>query len=91
MIEATPLVGFLGCCEAIKEMNQEDILKKIQSPTLIIVGEDDQSTPLAAAQFLKENIQGSELVVIKSAAHLANIEQHEAFNVALGTHIEKIN
>ncbi len=91
MIEATPLVGFLGCCEAIKEMNQVDILNKIQSPTLVIVGEDDQSTPLAAAQFLKENIEGSELVVIKSAAHLANVEQHEAFNVALGAHIEQIN
>ena len=82
------LSGFISIISTDLHRN---ILKKIQSPTLIIVGEDDQSTPLAAAQFLKENIEGSELVVIKSAAHLANIEQHEAFNVALGTHIEKIN
>ncbi len=91
MIEETSLVGYLGCCEAIKEMSQAGILNKIRSPTLIIVGEDDQSTPVAAAQFLKQNIVDSELVVIKSAAHLANIEQHEKFNDALESHIETKN
>ena len=83
MISATGVEGYVGCCEAIKAMNQTAMLSAITVPTLIIVGADDPSTPVAAAEAIHREIRGSELVVIEQAAHLSNIERPEAFNEAL--------
>jgi len=60
-----------------------EILTGINIPTLIIVGEHDKITPPIAAEFLHENINGSELVIIKKAGHLSNLENPEEFNKAL--------
>jgi pimeloyl-ACP methyl ester carboxylesterase len=35
---------------------------------------------VAASRTIHEQIQGSELVILKSASHLSNMEQPEAFN-----------
>jgi pimeloyl-ACP methyl ester carboxylesterase len=52
-------------------------------PTLIVVGEEDPGTPVAASEAMHERISDSRLVVLPSARHLSNIEQSEAFNAAL--------
>ncbi len=52
-------------------------------PTIAIVGEDDPGTPVAAHKVIHERIAGSRLEIIPKAAHLANMEQPEAFNKAL--------
>ena len=39
---------------------------------------------------MNEQIKGSELVVLKSAAHLSNLEQPEAFNKALTGFLGKV-
>jgi 3-oxoadipate enol-lactonase len=83
MIRTTPARGYAGCCHAIAALNLTDQLKAIALPTLIIVGEDDPATPVAASRVIHEQIKGSELVILKSAAHLANLEQPEAFNRAM--------
>jgi len=83
MIAATPVDGFVGCGRAIQAMNHAPLLAKIKTPTLIIVGEDDPSTTVAQSEAIHRGIAGSELVVLKKAAHLSNIEQAEAFNKAL--------
>ncbi|HAT35491.1 MAG TPA: 3-oxoadipate enol-lactonase [Rhodospirillaceae bacterium] len=88
MIESTPLDGFIGCCEAIKVMDQVDILADIKTPTLIINGKQDQSTTVEHAQFLNDNIAGSKLVILDPAAHLSNVEQEGEFNAALKSHID---
>lgn len=80
---ATPVAGFVGCSEAIRGLNYLDRLSEITTPTLIIVGEQDPGTPIAAAQAMHERISGSKLTVLPSAAHLSNVEQPEAFNSAL--------
>jgi len=82
-ILATPLTGFIGCSKAILDLNYLDRLSEIILPTLIIVGEDDPGTPVAASAAMHEHIQNSKLVVLPAAAHLSNIEQAQAFNAAL--------
>jgi pimeloyl-ACP methyl ester carboxylesterase len=57
---------------------------------MIIVGEDDQGTPVAASKVMNEQIKGSELVILKSAAHLSNMEQPEAFTRALTGFLAKV-
>ena len=59
------------------------LLSTIHFPTLIVVGDEDTVTPPAAAEKMHGSIGGSELTVIAGAGHLSNLEQPEAFNVAL--------
>ncbi len=83
MIRATSLKGYVGCSRAIMELNLTDRLTEIELPTLIVVGEEDPGTPVAASRTIHEQIKGSELVILKSAAHLSNIEQQKGFNTAV--------
>jgi 3-oxoadipate enol-lactonase len=83
MIRQTNPQGYVGCCHAIKALDLTDRLPAIAVPTLIVVGEDDPGTPVAASRAIHERIRGSELVILKSASHLSNIEQSEAFTKAL--------
>jgi 3-oxoadipate enol-lactonase len=90
MIRATTPTGFTGCCDAISALDLTDKIAAIKLPTLIVVGEEDQGTPVAASRVLNEKIAGSELVILKSASHLSNVEQPEAFTRALTTFLDRV-
>ena len=89
MISATPVDGFVGCCNAIAAMDQTHLLAGIKTPTLIIVGADDPSTTVEHSEVIHREIVGSKLVVIENAAHLSNIEQAAEFNAALRAFLDK--
>jgi 3-oxoadipate enol-lactonase len=80
---ATPVEGYIGCAEAIRKLNYLNLLAEIKMPTLIMVGEDDPGTPVAASESIHERIKNSRLVVLPSARHLSNVEQPDAFNATL--------
>jgi 3-oxoadipate enol-lactonase len=88
-ILSTPVDGFSGACVAISKVNTLDRLKEITCPVFIIVGEEDHGTPPDMALAIHENLPGSELLVIKSAAHLSNVEQAEVFNQAVMTFLDQ--
>ncbi len=89
MIQATKPAGYVGCCRAIAALDLTDRLPAIAVPTLVIVGEEDPGTPVAASRTIHERIMGSELVILASASHLSNMEQAEAFNRAMATFLAK--
>jgi 3-oxoadipate enol-lactonase len=60
-----------------------ELLARITVPTLVVVGRDDEFTPVRDAEYLQQRIPGAELVVIDGAGHLPNLEQPAAFNAAL--------
>ncbi len=91
MIRGTNPRGYIGCCQAIAALDLTDRLSAVSAPTLIIVGEDDPATPVAASRTIQERIRGSELVILKSASHLANMEQAETFNRAITTFLARHN
>jgi 3-oxoadipate enol-lactonase len=90
MIRTTPVKGYVGCSRAIMRLNLTERLREITLPSFIIVGEDDPGTPVAASQVIHEQIKGSELVILKSAAHLSNIEQQDAFNTAVMAFLKRL-
>jgi 3-oxoadipate enol-lactonase len=79
----TPVNGYIGCIEAIRRLNYLDRLQEITTPTLIVVGENDQGTPVAASEAISQRIAGSRLAILPSAAHLSNIQQSQVFNRVL--------
>jgi len=80
--------GFIGCCEAIRRFDLLSQLPKIDTPTLILVGEDDPGTPVSTAREIHQKIAGSILTVLPGARHLTNVEQKDAFNAALLNFLE---
>jgi len=90
MIRTTPVKGYVGCSRAIMRLNLTERLREITLPSFIIVGEEDPGTPVAASQVIHEQIKGSELVILKSAAHLSNIEQQDAFNTAVMAFLKRL-
>ena len=80
MIEGNQISGIAGDLMAMAERpDSVPLLKQIACPTQIIVGELDQATPPADATLMAEQIPHARLAVIPNAAHLANLEQPEAF------------
>jgi 3-oxoadipate enol-lactonase len=89
-IRGTPVAGFAGCCHAISKVDYLDRLKEIKVPALVMVGEHDHGTPPEAARVIQQNLPGSELKIIASAAHLSNIEQADEFNRAMLAFLERV-
>jgi 3-oxoadipate enol-lactonase len=83
LIANTPVPGYVGCCRAIPKLDLTARLKEIKVPIQIIVGADDQGTPVAMSKTIHENAPGSRLDILPNAAHLSNIEQPQAFDRAL--------
>lgn len=83
MIVRTPVPGYVGCCRAISRFDVATELPKVTAPTLIVVGEKDQSTPVATAEEIKRRIDSAQLVVMPNALHLTNIETADLFNRTL--------
>ena len=81
LIAATPVAGYVGCCHAISKLNTTARLKDIKAPVLAIAGEQDVAA--AGTRYIGEHVPGAKLVMIPQAAHIANVEQPEAFNRAL--------
>jgi 3-oxoadipate enol-lactonase len=55
-----------------------------------MVGEHDHGTPPEAARTIQQNLRGSELKIIPSAAHLSNIEQADEFNKNMMAFLDRV-
>jgi len=67
---------FLAC-------NEFDIMESVASidlPTLIIVGENDQMTPIKYSKYLNDKIEGSKMRVIPNAGHGVMLEKADEVN-----------
>jgi 3-oxoadipate enol-lactonase len=82
MLLATPVAGYLACCEALSTLDQRDLLPNIKNPTLVIAGRHDISTPIAAGEMIRSRIPNASLTIL-DAAHISNIEQPHAFTDAV--------
>src|SRR5262249_59123704 len=74
MLLATPVKGYLACCEALSALDQRELLPDIKSPTLVIAGRHDMSTTVAAGEFMRSRIPGASMTIL-DAAHISNVEQ----------------
>ncbi len=67
-----------------------DDLARVQTPTLVLVGEHDALTPRALSEELAAGIAGARLICLPDAGHLSNVDQPDAFNRAVGELIEEV-
>jgi len=60
-----------------------ELLSRIAVPTLVVVGREDEFTPVGDARFLHDRIKGSQFAIIDEAGHLPNLERPAEFNGVL--------
>jgi 3-oxoadipate enol-lactonase len=82
MFVGTKLDGFLGCCEAVRDMDFSKSTPTITAPTMVIVGSKDPATLPEFGQEIAKMIKGAKLTTLE-AAHLSNIEQPKAYAEAV--------
>lgn len=75
--------GYAGCAMAVGHMDLREDLARITAPTLVIVAEDDPSTPPSHGELIAESIDGARLARVEGR-HLALVEQPEAFVLLMG-------
>ena len=80
---ATDPVGYLGCCAALRDTDHRQELSKIKTPAVIIVSDNDVSTPWTGhGEVLAREIPRAKVVRFPGA-HLSNIEHPHSFTAAL--------
>ena len=84
-----PAEGYAACCEAVGAFDFHAQLGRIAQPTLVLYGEEDTMTPERVVAALTQGIPNTRQVSIPRAAHLANVEQPEAFTAAVLSHLEE--
>ena len=83
---STPAEGYAGCGAAIRDMDLLDRLPGISTPTVVIVGDRDVSTPLAGnGETLLEKIPGAELEQV-GGPHITPMEDPDGVAAALARH-----
>ncbi len=81
MIVSTPINGIVVDLMAMAARpDSTALLGTITCPALVVVGEEDHTTPPADAKLMAERIPGARLATVPAAGHLSNVEQPETFN-----------
>jgi len=67
------------------------VLPTINVPTLVIVGRQDEFTPVTKAEEMQEKLQNCKLVIIEDAGHMPNLEHPDEFNKIVLDFLEGIS
>lgn len=82
VLTTTSPAGYISSCEAIRDMDQRQMVKHIATPTLIIAGSFDTVTTVSDGVALQESIVGSHMSIVPGA-HISNVEASSYFNTAV--------
>ncbi|MEM2086757.1 MAG: alpha/beta hydrolase [Archaeoglobaceae archaeon] len=75
VLENTPRYSAMNCYKTLTKIDLREVAKKIEKPTLIIVGEKDALLPVEKSKELQKLIRNSKVVVIPKAGHCVQLEK----------------
>ena len=87
MLLATPAEGYSACVAALRDARAAPLAGRLKGPATVVVGELDQSSPVAAAEAIRDAIDGSRLIVLPGVSHIPTFEAAEAVTEALLAHL----
>jgi pimeloyl-ACP methyl ester carboxylesterase len=71
--------------------DQQDTLRHVTCPSLILCGREDALCPVARHELMHELVPESTLVVVENAGHLPTLEQPEKTTAALAYWLENLD
>lgn len=90
MAAAIRPAGYTVAAESMAATDLSSELGRLDLPTLIFYGEDDQVTGQAASEALARGIRGAQLVAVPRAGHLANQENPVFVNRMVATFLRDL-
>jgi len=90
MLLRTAPEGYAGAAEAIAAADLSRTKKSLRVPTLVLVGERDEATPLASAEALRAAIGGARLEILPGAAHIPTVETPDAVSSAMARFLSSL-
>lgn len=91
MMGGTPPEGAAAALRGRAERpDYRPVLAGVTVPTLIVVGADDEFTPLGDAETMHRLVPGARLRVVAGAAHMPNLERPAEFNTALLEFLDRV-
>jgi 3-oxoadipate enol-lactonase len=74
-IRQNDAIGYAAACRSLAILDLRSCLGEIRCPTLVMVGDRDQATPVAMAEALVTGIAGATLRILGPAGHLVTEER----------------
>jgi len=71
----SPVEGYLGTCAALRDGDLASEIGAIKQPTLVLVGAEDQSTPVALVRAMADRLPAVHFATVDGAGHLPCIDQ----------------
>ncbi len=87
MFQSIDPEGYACCCEALASADLRQRLGQIEAPTLVVGGADDPVVPPDNAAATMVAIPHASLRVLSGTAHLASVEEPDAFGSAVLDHL----
>ena len=83
MVVETPDAGYTACALALKDLDYLRQLGGVTIPVLYIGGDQDMGAAPEVMQAMADATPGARYVSVANAAHIANVNQPDAFNAAI--------
>ncbi len=78
-LKTNDALGYAAACRALASFDVRERLAEIRCPTLVLVGDRDQATPVAMAELLAAGIPGATLRTLAPSGHLSTEECADTF------------
>jgi pimeloyl-ACP methyl ester carboxylesterase len=84
LVERQPVATIQAALAALGDRpDMTAALTRVEVPTLLVVGAEDQITPPACLEAAEATIPGAKLLIVPAAGHLVPLEAPEVFNRAI--------
>ncbi len=89
MLCATSATGYTAACAALRDADLTAQIAAITAPTLVLAGDDDQSTPPDLVRATAARIQGARFELIPDCGHIPPAEQPARLAALIQSHLQE--
>lgn len=82
-ISKCPPKAYVDTIRGLLTYDASGDLALVKVPTLVVIGDSDDATPMAESEFIRDGIAGSEIKIIPDAGHLSTIDSPDEFTAEL--------
>ncbi|MDI7862879.1 3-oxoadipate enol-lactonase [Rhizobiaceae bacterium n13] len=89
MLVRQSVEGYNATCAAIRDADYTEAARSVAVPTLVLVGDQDGSTPPDLVRATADLISGAEFAIIEDCGHIPCVEQPEQLAALIDSFIRK--